>query len=154
MFDENRAIRVKKFIERLKHSKGEYAGTNFILEDWRYNDIIKPLYGTLNRDGYRQYRICLIMVGRKNGKTSLGAALALYHEFADKEMGGEIYSAAVDKDQASLGFNEAAQMVRQNLSLRRKCKIIDSQKRIVNYRTNSFYRVILADVASAPSDLL
>lgn len=56
MFDENRAKRVKKFIEKLKHSKGIYAGTNFILEDWQYNDIIKPLYGTINLDGSRQYR--------------------------------------------------------------------------------------------------
>jgi phage terminase large subunit-like protein len=51
MFDENRAFRVKKFIERLKHSKGIYAGKPFILEDWQYNDIIRPLYGTLNADG-------------------------------------------------------------------------------------------------------
>lgn len=81
MFDENKALRVKKFIGKLKHSKGEYAGTNFILEDWQYNDIIKPLYGTLNPDGTRQYRTCLIMLGRKNGKTTLVVALALYHLF-------------------------------------------------------------------------
>lgn len=31
------------------------------------------------------------MLGRKNGKTTLAAALALYHLFADREMGGEIY---------------------------------------------------------------
>jgi len=53
MFDENKALRVKKFIERLKHSKGEYAGKPFILEDWQYNDIIRPLYGIINPDGTR-----------------------------------------------------------------------------------------------------
>lgn len=52
MLDENKALRVKNFIERLKHSKGEYAGKPFILEDWQYNDIIKPLYGTLNPEGF------------------------------------------------------------------------------------------------------
>ncbi|MBA7611104.1 hypothetical protein ES703_18320 [subsurface metagenome] len=81
MFDENKALRVKKFIERLKHSKGEYAGNPFILEDWQYNDIIRHLYETLNSDGTRQYRTYLIMLGRKNGKTTLVAALALYHLF-------------------------------------------------------------------------
>ncbi len=115
MIGEEKAIRVKKFIENLKHSKGIYAGKPFILEDWQYNDIIKPLYGTLNPDGSRQYRICLIMVAKKNGKTTLRGCFTLYHLFADGEIGGEIYSAAVDRDRASLAFNEAAQMVRQNL---------------------------------------
>ena len=149
MFDENKAIRVKKFIERLKHSKGEYAGRNFILEDWQYNDIIRPLYGTINPDGTRQYRICLIMVAKKNGKTTLAAALALYHLFADQEMGGEVYAAATDRPQSSLTFNESANMVKQSPSLTRKSKIVDSQKRIVNYRTNSFYRAIPANVPSS-----
>ena len=52
MFNEEKAIRVKKFIERLKHSKGIYVGTPFILEDWQYNKIIKSLYGTLNPEGF------------------------------------------------------------------------------------------------------
>ncbi|MCL5073188.1 MAG: terminase large subunit, partial [Actinobacteria bacterium] len=143
------ALRVKKFIEKLKHSKGIYAGQNFILEDWQWKEIISPLYGTLNSDGSRQYRTCFIFVARKNGKTSLGATLSLYHLFADHEQGGEIYSAAVDKDQASLVFDEAAMMDRQNKSLARKSKIIDSRKRIVNYRTNSFYKAIPANVAGA-----
>ncbi|MBA7595529.1 hypothetical protein ES703_02493 [subsurface metagenome] len=52
MFSEEKAFRVKKFIERLKHSKGEYGCKPFILEDWQYNDIIKALYGTLNSEGF------------------------------------------------------------------------------------------------------
>jgi phage terminase large subunit-like protein len=142
MYDEQTALRVKKFIERQKHSIGQYAGQPFILQDWQCNDIIKPLYGTLNSDGFRQYRICFVFVARKNGKTTLAAPVALYHLAADHEMGGQIYSAATDKDQASLVFDEAAHMVHQNPSLERKCKVIDSRKRIVNYRTNSFYRAI------------
>jgi len=111
--DEEKAEKVKRFFEeKLKHSKGIYARTPFILEKWQYEKIIKPLYGTLNQDGTRQYRTCLIMIGRKNGKTTLVAGLALYHLFDKNEMGGEVYYAAVDRDQASLAFNEAAQMVR------------------------------------------
>ena len=64
LIGEEKAIRVKKFIENLKHSKGIYAGKPFILENWQYNDIIKPLYETLNPDGTRQYRTCLIMVAK------------------------------------------------------------------------------------------
>lgn len=149
MYDEKRAEKVKKFISKLKHSKGIFAGQNFELQQWQWKKIVNPLYGTINPDGSRQYRTCLVMVARKNGKTTLAAALALYHLFADGEQGGEIYSAAVDKDQASLVFNEAAAMVRSNSILSGKCKIIDSQKRIVRYKTNSFYRAIPADAASA-----
>jgi phage terminase large subunit-like protein len=149
-YDESKAIRVKDFIEKLlKHSKGDFAGKPFILQDWQWEKIIKPLYGTINRHGKRQYRTCLVMLARKNGKSSLAAALALYHLFSDGEKGGEIYSAAVDKDQASLVFDEAAKMVRQSDILKAYCKIIDSQKRIVNYRTGSFYRAIPADAPSA-----
>jgi len=149
MYDEKTALRVKNFIEAQKHTTGQYAGKPFILQDWQWKDIISPLYGTLNQDGSRQYRTCLVMVARKNGKTTLAAVIALYHLFADGEKGGQIYSAATDRDQASLVFNEAASMVRQSPVLSRKCKIIDSQKRIVNYKNNSFYRAIAADAASA-----
>jgi phage terminase large subunit-like protein len=144
------ATRVKNIIEKgLKHTIGQYAGTPFILQDWQWERIIKPLYGTLNPDGSRQYRTCLVMLPRKNGKSTLAAAIALYHLFADHEMGGQIYSAATDRDQASLVFNEAASMVRSNPKLLKRCKIIDSQKRIVDYRTNSFYRAIAADAAGS-----
>jgi len=149
MYDEKTALRVKRIIEKLKHSKGIYAGQNFVLEKWQWEEIISPLYGTLNLDGTRQYRTCFIFVARKNGKTSLGATLSLYHLFADHEMGGENYSAAVDKDQASLVFDEAAMMDRQSKTLTRRSKIIDSRKRIVDYRTNSFYKAIPANVAGA-----
>ena len=52
MFDEEKAKRVKKFIERQKHSKGIYTGTHFILQEWQYNKIIKSLYRTLNSEGF------------------------------------------------------------------------------------------------------
>lgn len=148
-YDEAKALRVKRFIEGLKHTKGRFANTKFKLADWQWNNIISPLYGTLNDDGSRQYRTALIMLPRKNGKTELCAALALYHLFADKEAGGEIYSAAVDREQASLCFNVAAQMVRQNPQLSSRCKIVDSQKRIVVPKTGSFYRAIPAVAASS-----
>ncbi len=140
---------VIKFVESLKHTKDPWAGKYFILAEWQKEKIIKPLYGTLNEEGLRQYRTCLAMMGRKNGKTELAAALALYHLFADRETGGEIYSAAIDKDQASLVFDVAAQMVRYNKRLSNISKIIDSQKRIVNYKNHSVYRAIPADAASA-----
>ncbi len=132
------------FIEFLKHSKGEWYGQDFKLMSWQ-KKIIRKVFGTLNKDGTRQYRIAYIEIPRKNGKTEIGAAIALYLLIDDKEYGAEIYSAAGDRDQATLVYNAAAPMVRQSSALDRRCKIIDSVKRIVVYSTNSFYRVLSAE---------
>jgi phage terminase large subunit-like protein len=136
-----------RFIESLKHSKGEWAGKPFKLMDWQRDEIIVPLFGTLNPDGTRQYRTCFIELPRKNGKTTLAAAIALALLYVDGEMGAEIYSAANDRGQAELVFNEAKAMVEQSSQLSRpdRTKIVDSQKRIVYYKTRSFYRAISAE---------
>jgi phage terminase large subunit-like protein len=137
--------RVVGFFKRLKHTKGEWGGKYFQLQDWQENEILRPLFGTVWADGMRCYRKAYISTARKNGKTELGAGIALYMLTADGEQGAEIYSCAGDKEQASLVFNAAKLMVETNKSLRKKCKIIASQKRIVYKPTNSFYRVISAD---------
>jgi phage terminase large subunit-like protein len=88
------------------------------------------------------------MLPRKNGKTELAAAIALYGLFGDGEMGAEVFSAAADKDQAALCFNVAAQMVRNDPYLLAQCDIVDSQKRIVHRPSGSFYRAISAEAYS------
>ena len=137
--------RAVRFINALTHTKSPWAGKPFDLRDWQENDIIRPLFGTIRPDGLRQYRTCYVMIPRKNGKSELAAAIALYCLLGEGEIGGEIYSAAADRDQASLVFNVAAQMVRNDPELSSAVKIIDSQKRIVNERTGSFYRAISSE---------
>ena len=85
------------------------------------------------------------MMPRKNGKTELCAALAIDGLLFDDEMGAEVYSAANDRDQASLCFNVAAQMIRNDPELLAACDIVDSQKRIVHRKTGSVYRAISAE---------
>lgn len=133
-----------EFIARLKHTKGRWAGSPFKLLPWQ-RDFVTRLFETRRPDGKRQYRTAYVEVPRKNGKTELAAAIALYLLFADKEPGAEIYSAAADRDQAAICFHAAAQMVRQSPGLSKRCKIIDSQKRIVVPTIGSFYRAISAD---------
>lgn len=147
MFDEKKADRAVQFIERLKHTKGQYAGHAFKLEIWQKKGV-RDLFGTVNKDGTRQYRTSYWEIPRKNGKSELAAAIALYLLLGDGEMGAEIYSAAADRDQAAIVFNVAAQMVRQSPGLSKRCKVIDSTKRIVVYSTNSFYRVLSAEHAT------
>jgi len=145
MYDAKRAQHAIDFIRLLSHTKGKWAGKPFVLLKWQ-RVLIKKLFGTIDENGNRIYRKCYVEVPKKNGKSELGAAIALYLLFMDEEMGAEIYSAAADREQASIVFNVAAQMVRNNNALSKQCNIIDSRKRIVFYETGSFYQVLSADV--------
>jgi phage terminase large subunit-like protein len=143
------ADRAVAFMTQLRQSSGKWAGVPLKLMPWQEHEVIRPLFGTLDRRGKRRYRTAYIEVPRKNGKTTLAAGVALYLLFADKEPGAQVYGAAADRDQASLVFNEAAAMVRSHPTLRERSRVIDSQKRIVVPSTGSFYRAIPADAAGS-----
>ena len=141
-FDIEKAEKVRAFIENLVHSRGPWAGQPFRLQEWQWERIVKPLYGTVDDDGRRVYRYCYVEVPKKNGKTELAAPLALYHLCADGEGSPEVYSAAADREQASLVYYPASFMVRNNRTLDRVLKVRDSTRRIINHRNNGFYQVL------------
>lgn len=151
MFDEHRADKAVTFFEKyLTHTKGKWAGKPFMLTGegslkWQY-DLIRRVFGTVDENGHRQYRKVYCEIPKKNGKSDIAAGIAVKLLVADGEQGGEIYSAAADRDQASIVFNIAAQMVRNNTALSRRLRIIDSQRRIIAPNTGSIYRVLSSDV--------
>lgn len=118
IFDEARANRPIEFIERFcKHSKGEWAGRAISLELFQ-KAYIQALYGFIDRNtGLRQYRESFFLVGRKNGKSTLLAGLALYMLTSDGEGGAEVYSTATKYAQARLLFDEAHNMIKQSPDL-------------------------------------
>lgn len=144
-FDQRAAQVAVNFFERLlHHSKGEWAGQPFILEDWQRDEIIRPLFGWKREsDGTRRYRIAYIEVPRKNGKSTLAAGIALLLLFADDEPGAEVYSAAADRDQASIVFDEAKRMVEGSPQLARRSEMY--KRSIIMPGTYSAYRVLSAD---------
>ena len=145
MFDKKRAqAAIDWFPRYLKHTKGKWAGQPFELLPWQ-QEIIGKLFGTVKKDGTRQYRTVYCEVPKKNGKSELAAGVALRLLFADSEPGAEIYSAAADREQASIVFHVAAEMVRMNKKLGQRCKVLDSTKRIIHNNGN-IYRVLSADV--------
>lgn len=77
--------------------------------------------------------------------TEMAAALALYMLCADGENSPEVYSAAADRNQATLVYKPASYMVRHNKKLRHDLKVLDSQKRIINYTNSGFYQVLSAE---------
>lgn len=138
-----------RFIETyLKHTKGRWRGVPFVLRPFQLN-VILQVFGKVDEEGYRIIRTVYLEYARKAGKSELAAAIALKLLFADNEPSAEIYGAAYDRDQASLVFNVAAEMVRLSPALRKRARIIDSQKRIIVPKTSSFYRAIPADAAGS-----
>ena len=116
-FDEARANRPIDFIEKFcRHSKGEWAGKPVELLLFQ-KAFISALFGFVDDDGRRQYREAFFYVSRKNGKSSVLAALALYCLCADGEFGAEVYSVATKLDQARIVFEEARRMIQQNPAL-------------------------------------
>lgn len=143
-----RAERVKRFIERFcTYSTGtKFKGKPFKLLPWQYDDVIVPFFSNVDDDGLRNYRTCYIEIPKKNGKTELLAALALYFLCADGELGAAVYVAAADREQAGLTYAAASVMVRANETLSAKLKCIDSRKRIVFPKKDGFIQVLSAEV--------
>jgi len=140
-FNKAKADRAVEFIETCcRHVKGELAGQLFRIEGWQ-REIVRGVFGWMRPNGTRLYREVFIEVPRKNGKSSLGAALALYLLFADGESGAEIYSAAADTDQAAIVFGVAKGMVEQDPDLD---SVSDSFRRSIIYKSNA-YHVLSAD---------
>lgn len=144
MFDNEKALHAVNFIELLKHTKGSFRGKPFKLLPWQH-EIITDVYGTLNDKGLRQYQFVYLEVPKKNGKSELVAATALYHTFADGEIKGEIYGCAADRAQASLAFDVAVDMVDQNPYLKKRCKYTASKKQLLDKISGSIYQVLSAE---------
>ena len=145
VFDERAAQIAVNFFERLlRHSKGEWAGQPFVLQRWQRDEIIRPLFGwKRSSDGTRRYRTAYIEIPRKNGKSTLCAGIALLLLFADGEPGAEIYSAAADREQAAIVFDEAKAMITASPQLTMRCEVY--KRSIVVLSERAAYKVLSAD---------
>ncbi len=119
-FDRAKAVWAIEFFSHLRHSKGKWAGTAFILEPWQAF-IVGSLFGwRTSKGGPRRFRVAYVEVPRKNGKSTLAAGLALLLAFFDDEPGAEVYCAATKRDQAKIIFAEAQRMVKASPALRKR----------------------------------
>ena len=146
-YDKQAADYAVSFIECLSHTKGTWAGKPFKLLEWQ-EKIIRDIFGILKSNGYRQFNTAYIEIPKKNGKSELAAAVALLLTCGDGEERAEVYGCAADRQQASIVFEVAADMVRMCPALSKRVKILASQKRIIYIPTNSFYQVLSAEAYS------
>jgi phage terminase large subunit-like protein len=114
LFDVGKATKPIEFVERFcKQSKGRWIGKRFVLDLWQ-KAMIQTIFGFVDKEGNRKYKEALTIIGRKNGKSSLLAAIGLYMLIGDGEGGSEVYPVATKRDQAKIIFTEALNIVRQS----------------------------------------
>lgn len=113
-FDIDRAERPVKFIEKFMILPE--SGKPFAMEPFQ-KCIVETAFGFVDDEGCRQFQEVLVIIGRKNGKSQLGAALELYMLVADGEGAPQVYNSATSKAQASLAYGAALKMMRRSKEL-------------------------------------
>lgn len=127
-YKEKKAKRAIMFIENFcRHHEGPLGGQLLKLELWQ-KAMISIMFGIVDKEGFRQFRETIVVVGRKNGKTALMSAVATYAAYADGEYGARIYMCATKKAQAELCYNATYQTIRKepelaNLATKRRSDI-------------------------------
>lgn len=147
-FDADEALRRIAFIEKaLTHTKGHLRAKPLILEKWQ-RDAIATIFGWKREsDGMRRYRESFWFLPRKNGKSTLAAALSVCVLYCDTEGGAECYAVAGDLDQTDMVYGCAKEMVEQSAFLLKRADVLKSRKRIIY--GSSFFRAIPADASGA-----
>jgi len=120
-FDHTIASRHTDFIEKFCKQPSGQIGQPLKLELFQ-KARLQALFGFVDDNDLRQYNECLIIEGRKNGKTTETAAVELDMLCNDKEGAPQIYNVATMLDQAKLGFNAATKMVKQSPMLSKHIK--------------------------------
>jgi len=110
-YEPKKAKAVIVFAENFcRHHEGVLAPGLIKLELWE-KAFLSVIFGIVDRDGNRQFREVIMVVGRKNGKTLLAAIISAYMAFMDGEYGARIYMAATKLEQANLCYDAFYQMV-------------------------------------------
>jgi len=118
-YDKKKAETICEFIETQPHIKGVWAKKKekLILSAWQIF-ILTTVFGWVDRKGNRRFRTVYIEVPRKNGKTTFSAPVGLFMLTEDGEQGAEVYSAATNRDQARIVFQDAQNMAKKNARFR------------------------------------
>lgn len=139
----NPGERAVRFINNLTLSD-DFQGEPFRLRDWQA-EIPRKVFGTLTEQGLRQYRRCLIFLPRKQAKTQLSAAMAVYETMGSGRTGQTVLLAASDREQASHLFDKSAEMIEADPFLTKRAQIYESKKTIVTRKGRNKLKVVSAE---------
>lgn len=143
-----RAARALRFLDLLRHPKSRHPGRAFVLDPWQRR-LIEKVLGPCHEDGRRLCRTVYLQVGRGNRKTSLGAAMALLFTFGpERQPAGQVVSAAADRKQARIAFEEALGIVREVPEIAGAAQPQDFKNRLRHPKSGAVYEAISADAAT------
>ncbi|MBW1612421.1 MAG: terminase large subunit [Deltaproteobacteria bacterium] len=148
VFKPQKGEHALKFFNFLRHYKGEWAGKPFVLSPWQAF-IIYVIFGWYKSDGTRRFNYAYIEVARKNGKTTLAAAIALYLLIADGEPAAEIFSIATKYGQAYKTLEEAKGITSKSVSLKKRLGV--SKHSIYDELSMSKFIALAADAKKEDS---
>lgn len=143
--DPGSAERACRFMEKLPHIKGRWAGSPISLELWQIFILVSAFGWKYTATGLRRFRTVYIEVPRKNAKSTLSSGVGLYLTVADDEGGSEVYSAATTRDQARIVFNDAQRMARKSKGLLRHFGTEVLAHSIHQEDTASYFRPLSAE---------
>lgn len=150
-FDTASADRVIRFFGMLRHTSGDYGGRPFELLPWQAF-LLAVIFGwKVKETGARLITKVYVEVARKNGKSELAGAIALYLAFFDGEFGAEVYSAANTGDQAAICWKAGAAMARMlakdSSNFAKQARVYDStnNRNVQGLENNSFFKPVASD---------
>lgn len=145
---QGRGERAVRWLRALRHPKSLLPGFPFQLDPWQER-IVRAVYGPRHLDGTRVVKTVVLLLPRGNRKTSLAASLALLHTIGPERVpGGEVISAAADRKQARIAYEEALGIVRLVPGADAEVSVADYKHRMVLRRDGSFYEALSSDAGT------
>lgn len=103
-YDAKKAHHAINWIENhCFHTEGDLAPSPLKLELWQ-KAFLSCIFGLIDEDGSRHFREILLCIGRKNGKSLLGASIARYI-WKTEGFGTRVFNIAPRLDQASIIYD-------------------------------------------------
>lgn len=115
------AAKACAFVESLPHVEGRWASATIHLELWQVF-VICLLFGWRHREDSlrRRFTVLYLELARKNAKSTLAAAIALYHLRHEDEPGAQVICGATTGSQARIVFDIAKKMIERSSALLRE----------------------------------
>lgn len=142
-FDSEAGERAVRFFQtQIRLVEGQASGIPFVLQPWQAK-IVRDIFGWKRTDGTRRYRTVYLEVPRKNGKSTLAAALSIYLLLCDGEQRPQVYSAAGDRGQARIVFDAARAMAKANERIMSEVRLLHN--RVLAQKTGGWYEALSAE---------
>lgn len=147
VFSEWHANKVCRFVENLPHVEGTWETKTIVLHP---SDVffLVNLFGFRKDDGTRRFTTALKAIARKNAKSTVAAAIALYCQTSEDEEGPQVVTAATTGQQARIVFTIAKRMVDKTSDLREAFGLEAFANAIASYRNGGQLRPINAKAST------